>query len=168
MQLPMLAIPAITDEDISVKNPTNMVLVQMDVPALAANLKAIRNLSGAMEGLLSVRFSACEHEFVQTFEPEDDSLPDMQDIDSELAFRLDDLATSESTGIQVDASAIHTLRSYGLIKICNTVDEAIEFDVVNNTLRFVGKYAGKHGYTCSSRKIALADFYDLLGYKLPC
>lgn len=165
MVTPLIAIPAITDEDVSVRTPTNLVFVELNPDSLLAYLADVKRMASGLSeenfALSSVACSSYDHEFVQTFEPEGPKAEDMDPSLVELGYRLDELATSETSGLRVDAEMVTQLRAHGFIKLCDTQDESIQFSIENEMLQFRGKYCCKAGYHCSSRPIFLYDFIDL-------
>ena len=166
MPFPLIAMPAITDEHVGVRTPTNLVLVQLDPDEIADAISAVRKLkTGVMPLLRTLSLESTDHEFVQTNDLDEDT--DAVEVNSatiQLGHRLDDLAVSfRSEMIKIrEPQLMSELRSYGLIRDCDTVEDLIEIAPDDNTLRFRGKYSGKNGKWCSSCVVCIDEFMMLI------
>ena len=166
MSLPMLAIPAITDdEDAVVKSPTNLVLVQMDPDVLRKLIKVVNDFRDEHDiSLVSLRLESPDHEFVEAFDPEGGNAEELAAEVVELGYRLADLGTTADSVVAVKPANVGILRSYGFVKDCdmNLEEDVVEISIADDTIRFRGRYNGKRKVTCSSREVQLSDFFAAL------
>lgn len=164
MRFPLIAIPAISDEDVPVKNPANIALVQLDPAEFKTLVESIGDLAdrdGPLNGLLTISLPAFDHEFVQTTEPSSD-IDTLSNAAFKLADRLDDLAVGDTPLLRVDQDIVNHLRELRLVRDCDTTDEQLEICVESNTVRFRGRHINRNKTWVSTHRVSIEDLLSAI------